>query len=162
MICLPESCQPFNVRNPHPILKVKKYTRRSQVLCPRTHTPRMSVRGRWGSNLPLYQSWGFSNHFTMLPSIRGKVRRQTLLDVTVSEYRNCKHVKNGEKERAGGERGGRGESLHLPLTLRDRYCSPGVTHHSSSCFSLTSRASPEVERLYPHFPDGKIETMEFK
>ena len=58
--------------------------------------------------------------------------------------------------------GGRGESLHLPLTLRDRYCSPGVTHHSSSCFSLTSRASPEVERLYPHFPDGKIETMEFK
>ena len=54
----------------------------------------------------------------MLSSVKGKVRRQTLLVMTVSDYRNCKHVKNGEKEkkmekRAGGERGGRGERLHL-------------------------------------------------
>lgn len=100
------TCQLFNVRNPHPILKVKKYTRRSQVHCPRTHTQWMSVRDRLGSNLPLYQNWAFSNHFMMLSSIRGKVRRQTLLDVTVSDYRNCKHVKNG-KTRKSRRREGR-------------------------------------------------------
>lgn len=139
------------MRDHRPILKVKKYTWRSQVHCPRTHTQRMSVRDMLGSNLPLYQSRGFSKHFTMLSSIRGKVRRQTLLDVTVSDYRNCKHVKNGKKERAEGERGGRRERLQLPLTLRDHYCSPGVTHRSSSRFSLTSTAFSEAEQLLSSF-----------
>ena len=65
----------------------------------------MSVRDRLGSYLPLYQSSGFSSHFMMLSSVKGKVRRQTLLVMTVSDYRNCKHVKNGEKEKKKRKKG---------------------------------------------------------
>ena len=45
----------------------------------------------------------------MLSSVKGKVRRQTLLVMTVSDYRNCKHVKNGEKEKKNGKKGRRRE-----------------------------------------------------
>ena len=156
MICLPESCQSFHVRNHHLILKVKKYTRRSQVHCLRIHTQWMSVRDRLGSYLPLYQSSGFSSHFMMLSSVKGKVRRQTLLDVTVSDYRNCKHVKNGEKEKKwkkGQEERGEEEEKRctLPLTLIDHYCLPRETYHSSSHFILTRRTSSEVEQLFSSF-----------
>lgn len=118
------------MRDHHPILKVKKYTRRSQVHCPRTHTQRMSVRDMLGSNLPLYQSRGFSKHFTMLSSIRGKVRRQTLLDVTVSDYRNCKHVKNGKKRKSRRREGRKRRKAALaPNSQRPLLLARGDTHH---------------------------------
>lgn len=149
------------MRDHHPILKVKKYTRSSQVHCLRTHTQRMSVREIcWDLTFPYTKDEAFPNISRCCPQSGGKVRRQTLLDVTVSDYRNCKHVKNGKKRKSRRREGGRGERLHSPLTLRDHYCSPGwhTIHHLIP--SLTSTAFSVNN--YPHFPDGKIETMEFK